>query len=107
MIIKIRKTELMSLLGPIPVSLKEFVGLSWAQDGMILSSSRTLFLGSLNVSIIWPKKLEEFQTNRENINAAIAAMFAQVDERYLKAVQVITAKEAQKQANTTPAPATT
>jgi len=93
MIIKINKTELISLLGNEKVSLKSFVGLEWAQDGMILSSSRSLFLGSLKVKIVWPKKLEEYATNRANINAAIKAMFHQLDSRYAEAVKVKMAKE--------------
>lgn len=87
MIIKINKASLHSLLGEVVVPLSSFTGLSWAKDGMILSSKRTLFLGSLLVKIVWPTELKRYSATKENVNLAIAEMFAQIDKRYADKVK--------------------
>ena len=104
MIIKIGKKELISLLGETTVPLKNFTGLSWAQDGMVLTSRRSLFLGSLVVKITWPCELSKFKTNRKNIDLAIAAMFSQIDKKYVEAVEAKAKAEAEAKAKA-PAPA--
>jgi hypothetical protein len=96
MYIKISKKELLSLLGEEPVSLKTFTGIKWAENGMVLSTSRTLFMGSIKVKITWPCVLVEHRTNQAQIEKALTNLFAQVDERYRAAVTEKAAKEAEK-----------
>lgn len=102
MLIKVSKKEICSLLGSEIVSLKEFTGIKWAEDGMSLSTSRSIFLGSLKVKITWPCELAKYQTNKRQIDKALSHLFAQVNERYEKAVK---AKEAKAAPSAEPAPA--
>lgn len=96
MYVKISKKELLSLLGEEPVSLKVFAGIKWAENGMVLSTSRTLFLGSVKVKVTWPCVLAEHRTNQEQITKALTNLFAQVDERYRTAVNEKATKEAEE-----------
>lgn len=105
MLIKVSKKELCSLLGTEVVSLKPFTDIKWAEDGMVLSVSRTLFLGSLKVKIKWPCELAKHQTNKEQIQKALTHLFAQVDERYEKAVEEMEKVKADKTEAPAPAPA--
>lgn len=104
MLIKIGKKEICSLLGTEIVSLKEFVGIKWAEDGMSLSTSRSLFLGSLKVTVKWPCELKEYQKNRKQLDKALSHMFAQVNKKYEAAVAKKEEKEAKKE-TATPEPA--
>lgn len=96
MYIKISKKELCSLLGEEVISLKPFADIKWAEDGMVLTTGRTIFLGSLKVKITWPCVLAEHRTNQKQIEKALTNLFAQVDEKYRAAVKEKAEKEAAK-----------
>jgi hypothetical protein len=105
MLMKFNKKEICSLLGTEVVSLKEFRGIEWAQDGMVLRTSRNVFLNRLIVKITWPCESAKHATNRERLMMAVTYLFAQCDERYVKAVMAKKAKTSASAAAPTPEPA--
>lgn len=85
MVIYMNKQSVCSILGDQEVSLKNFAGIDYAKDGVVISSARTLFLGRIRFTIMWPNGLNEYRKNREGVETAIGEMLAYCDRRYAAA----------------------